>query len=177
MAENEPEMTLVAAITASSQSSVSYDIIKGNDDGAFLINPSSGVLLASDGFDYERTPFYNLSVRASNVIGATAVATVMVHVIDVNDNAPVFTNVSYTGSISEEALPGSVVLNDRSSPLVIGATDADSGMNALLGYRIVDPQAAELFEIDTNTGAIKIRRRLDREEASVYSFQVMFERV
>ena len=171
--ENRPEMMFIVAVTATSQSSIIYEIIHGNDDNAFIINPSSGVIKSNDVFDYERRQFYNLTVRARNVVNVDATVSVLVHVIDLNDNAPAFSELAYSGFISEDASPGSVVLDVDSAPLVIRAHDVDSDRNSLLTYSIVDDdEARNRFEIDASTGALKIRTSLDHEQASVYSFQV-----
>ena len=77
------------------RSAVRYSIVGGNEDSAFSINPGSGVIATRGGhggpgpLDFERARFYNLTVEAA-ALGKRDRCTVHVHVIDVNDNAPVF---------------------------------------------------------------------------------------
>lgn len=69
------------------------------------------------GLDRERKGEYNLEVvvtdRGSPALSATA--TVQVKVLDVNDNSPVFTRVSYSAEVSEDAKEGSQVLEVSSN--------------------------------------------------------------
>lgn len=53
--ENLPIGTFVMHIEARSTSSVQFDIIDGNVDDMFFINPSTGVITTKDSLDYERT--------------------------------------------------------------------------------------------------------------------------
>lgn len=54
--------------------------------------------------------FYNLTVRTTNMAGASAVCNVIVHVLDRNDNAPVFTQSLFRGEITESAPIASLVI-------------------------------------------------------------------
>ena len=74
------------------RSAVRYDIVAGNEDSAFGINPGSGILVTrAPNLDFERVRFYNLTVEAASMAnGKRDRCTVNVHVLDVNDNAPVF---------------------------------------------------------------------------------------
>ena len=160
------------SVGARSRSSVVYDITSGDEGGLFNINPNSGVISTSVVFDYEQYSFFNLTVRATNMVGAFSETTVMVHLIDENDNQPVFTQATYTGNISEASLAGSVVLDNKNAPLVVKATDADTNLNSLLVYEIVERASRDLFSIDANTGAIRTRSNLDHEVAAQYEFRV-----
>lgn len=81
-----------------------------------------------------------------------AVCQVIVHVLDRNDNPPHFLETNYFGSVAEDAMIGSLVLNNGSAPLVVSAQDLDSQVNALLQYDIVEPAARRMFHIDSTTG-------------------------
>lgn len=52
--ENLPIGTFVMHIEAESKSSLLYDIIDGNKDDMFFINPSTGVITTKDSLDYEK---------------------------------------------------------------------------------------------------------------------------
>ena len=97
----------------------------------------------------------------------------LIHVLDVNDNSPAFSQELYEGTISESAAAGSLVFQRLSSnPLVVTAKDADAGVNALLSYDIVESRAAKLFAIDSNTGAVRTLAPLDREQLARVEFTV-----
>ena len=170
--ENGPAGGHVFAVTATSASTLVYDIVSGDDDGLFDVNSNSGVISNRRSFDYEERSFFNLTVRATNLVGAYADTTVMVHVVDQNDNKPEFQKVYFEGWVSEVTAPGSVVLDAESTPLVIRASDDDTGDNALLVYSILDPEAADMFDIDSSTGAIRTRVQLDHEMMAEVEFTV-----
>uniref|UniRef100_UPI00398EC22D protocadherin Fat 1a isoform X5 n=1 Tax=Pristiophorus japonicus TaxID=55135 RepID=UPI00398EC22D len=164
--------SFVILVTASSQSSIVYEIKDGNTDGAFNINPNSGVIITQKSLDNEGLASYRLTVQATNMAGLSTNITVLIHLRDENDNMPVFTQSEYIGVISESAHINSVVLNDKSTPLVIQATDADEGSNALLVYQITEPSAQKYFAIDSSTGAIRAVLKLDYEQTNIFHFTV-----
>lgn len=61
----------------------------------------------------------------------TARVSVTVDVLDVNDNAPIFSRNSYTAVIPENAPTGSSVIN-------ITASDPDEGTGGEIHYEIID---------------------------------------
>ncbi|OQR72387.1 fat cadherin-related tumor suppressor-like, partial [Tropilaelaps mercedesae] len=170
--ENEPLGTPVVVAQAQSGSALYYDISLGNDEGCFAIDQSSGIVTTSCVLDYETKQQYLIIVRATNLVYAIAEMALTVHVVDVNDNAPVLQPRSYAGLISEAAEPGSVVMTNESLPLVVTATDADRDINAHLTFALVDSWARRFFRIDPSTGSVSAAHRLDREVRDFYSFGV-----
>ncbi|XP_061100562.1 protocadherin Fat 1a isoform X2 [Conger conger] len=170
--ESVPVGSFVSLVMASSQSSVFYQIKDGNIDGAFDINPNSGVVVTQKALDYEVRPSYKLSVQGTNMAGLSSNATLLVHLRDENDNAPTFAQAVFTGVVSETAPVNSVVLTEDNTPLVIRATDADRDANAMLVYHIVEPFAHNYFAIDSSTGAIRTTTSLDYEQRTDFHFTV-----
>ncbi|KAK0095182.1 hypothetical protein PV326_009029, partial [Microctonus aethiopoides] len=170
--ENQQTGTYVKYVEARSTSSLQFELTHGNKDDMFFINPSTGVITTKNRLDYEKTKFYNLTVSATNMAGAVAMCNVIVHVLDRNDNAPRFLQATYNGEISESATIGSLVLTNSSSPLVIKAEDADSELNALLSYDIVEDLPRKFFHIDSSTGAIRTIMVLDHETIPNFIFHV-----
>ncbi|XP_041359153.1 protocadherin Fat 1-like isoform X2 [Gigantopelta aegis] len=170
--ENQPPGVVVIAIHATSQSSIVYDISAGNDKGYFSINPNSGVISTKQVVDYETDQLFNLTITATNIVGAETTSHVTVHILDENDNHPRFHQRVYLGNISEAAPPNSMILSQTGSPLVIKGSDEDSGTNALLTYEITDPEVKEVFTIDPGTGAIRTKLSLDHEKTRQYNFSV-----
>ncbi|XP_037388733.1 protocadherin Fat 1a isoform X4 [Pygocentrus nattereri] len=164
--------TFVSLVIATSQSSVFYQIKDGNMNGAFDINPNSGVVVTQRALDYETVPSYKLTIQGTNMAGQSTNATLLIHLKDENDNAPVFIQDEFTGMVSESSPVKSVVLTKDSTPLVIRALDMDRDTNARLVYQIVEPFAHNYFAIDSSTGAIRTTTELDYEQRSIFRFTV-----
>lgn len=164
--------SFVCSITAISQSSVFYQIKGGNINNAFDINPNSGVVVTQQTLDYETIPQYKLTIQGANMAGLASNTTLLIHLKDENDNAPVFSQREFRGVISESAPINSVVLTHENTPFVIHASDADCDQNARLIYQIVEPFAHNYFAIDSSTGAIRITTALDYEQRRVFRFTV-----
>ncbi|KAK2524887.1 hypothetical protein Q9233_009206 [Columba guinea] len=88
-------------------------------------------------------------------------------VLDVNDNAPVFTKKVYVGKVLENMPEGSVVLS-------VVATDLDAGPNGDISYQFsqVVGQSDSAFVIDPASGEIKLTEPLDFEVAEKYELTV-----
>lgn len=97
---------------------------------------------------------------------------VIIHILDRNDNAPYFIQANYSGTVSEAAPINSLILTNTNDPLVIKAFDADSVVNALLQFDIVETLPRQYFNIDASTGAIRTVRLLDHETYGSFSFHV-----
>uniref|UniRef100_A0A665T2A5 FAT atypical cadherin 3a n=1 Tax=Echeneis naucrates TaxID=173247 RepID=A0A665T2A5_ECHNA len=170
--ENAAVGTSVTTASAVSQSTLTYNIKQGNAERVFQINQYSGVITTQKPLDFETTASYNLIIQATNMAGMASNATLLIQVVDENDNPPVFQLLHYRGSISEAAPVNSVVLNSDDSPLVIKATDADRNQNALLVYQIVEDTAKLFFTVDSGTGSIRTIANLDHETFSTFHFHV-----
>ena len=93
-----------------------------------------------------------------------AIATIIVHVLDENDNNPEFNSSSYTISVVEGSAVGQSVL-------LAQAVDSDSGTNAQLSYSIISNRTVP-FVISASSGLITVNGTLDREVSSRYQFTV-----
>ncbi|NWS78624.1 PCDBF protein, partial [Crotophaga sulcirostris] len=88
-------------------------------------------------------------------------------VLDVNDNAPVFTQELYVGQVLENMPEGSVVLS-------VEATDLDEGPNGDISYQFSQGvgKALSAFIIDSMSGEIKLTKPLDFEAAQKHELSV-----
>uniref|UniRef100_A0A8C9N1G9 Protocadherin beta 3 n=1 Tax=Serinus canaria TaxID=9135 RepID=A0A8C9N1G9_SERCA len=88
---------------------------------------------------------------------------VKIVILDVNDNAPIFTQDEYIGQVSENMPEGSVVLT-------VQATDPDAGINGDISYQLSQAvgKSDSAFVIDNKTGEIKITKPLDYEAAHMH---------
>ncbi|XP_070818647.1 protocadherin Fat 2 [Chaetodon trifascialis] len=164
--------TAVVTISASSPAAVLYGIESGNPDGIFHINPYSGLISVQKHLDFENCASYKLKVTASTTAGASSKTLVYIYVIDENDNAPVFQQREYVGQISESAHINSMIMGERNTPLVVQASDADRDANSLLVYQILEPEALNIFKIDSSMGTISLVSPVDFEAKAEYHFSV-----
>ncbi|XP_039531936.1 putative protocadherin beta-18 [Pimephales promelas] len=91
-------------------------------------------------------------------------------VIDVNDNAPLFSQPLYKTRLSENSALGTSVIK-------ITATDLDEGANGQITYYInhLSDNTKELFKIDENYGEVSLTGQLDHEKASSFEIEVQAE--
>ena len=152
--ENMPPYSIVAFVGDNvSLSAVYYEIISGNEEHAFFIEPLTGIVRTSVALDRESSSSYTLTVQGSFQINHEASVTFTVSVSDVNDKAPTFTShfLEYT-------------LNEDSTVSELDFTDNDEVTNnQISGFYIPDPIAAETFEVDSS-GDIRVLEALDRED-------------
>ncbi|CAL9699946.1 unnamed protein product [Knipowitschia caucasica] len=131
--ENLPAGYMVTQVIANDvdlSSSITYSFAdNGSSSGPFAVDCYTGVITVTQGLDYETQPEYVLAVQASDSLHHTT-GEVRVQVLDVNDNAPVFTQVSYQVELSE-LLPAETLV------ISVSASDLDSGLNGEVTYRLL----------------------------------------
>ena len=164
--------SIIGVMVAECQSTISYSITRGNPLHYFFINPNSGVVSTTSSIDYEEHQAFNLSIRSSNILGAASNAYMLVHIMDVNDNAPRFLETVFFGHISEGAATDSMVLTSNQSPLVILAEDVDSGRNSFLKFVIAELDARQFFSVHQSTGVVRVVGSLDHETTTRFNFTV-----
>ncbi|KAK1119808.1 hypothetical protein K0M31_012886 [Melipona bicolor] len=108
--------TEVARVLATSKDTgvnadVYYSIVGGNEHKKFQIDARTGVITIAEQLDFERARDYFLTIQAvdGGIPPLSNHATVNITVIDSNDNAPIFSEVSYRASIREDAKIGEKV--------------------------------------------------------------------
>ncbi|XP_037068714.1 protocadherin Fat 1-like [Pollicipes pollicipes] len=170
--EDRPPGSHVLDVVAHCRTSVTYRLVGGNEDGSFLLNPGAGMLTVSERLDYERRTWYNLSIQAVSMVGEVAHTSVIVHVLDVNDNRPRLARPRYAGRVRESAPVGSAVLADDGRPLVVAAVDLDDNSNGRLLFSIVETAARQFLQIDPDSGALRTAGALDHESRSQLEFTV-----
>ncbi|XP_065807162.1 cadherin EGF LAG seven-pass G-type receptor 1 isoform X4 [Labrus bergylta] len=171
--ENVAINTKVAQVEATDKdegnnAKVHYSIISGNVKGQFYIHSPTGVIDVINPLDYEMIREYNLRIKAQDggrppLINGTGM--VVVQVVDVNDNAPMFVSTPFQATVLENVAIGYSVIH-------IQAIDSDSGENALLEYRLTGTAPGFPFTINNSTGWITVSDELDRETTEFYTFGV-----
>jgi protocadherin Fat 1/2/3 len=172
LAENVPLGTYVTTVRAVAMSMVTYELVTSKDATAFVISPSTGVIVTQVELDYETRQVYNVTVRASVSSSKYADLALTVHIVDVNDNQPVLSGKLYVGHIREDSPSGTVVLTSSGQPLTIRATDADTSENGKLSFTMIGSDAMKALNVDAATGTVRLINTIDREETSSYEFYV-----
>ncbi|XP_071353107.1 protocadherin Fat 4 [Trachinotus anak] len=145
---------------------VQYNITGGNTGHFFTIDPEYGLLSTTASLDRENTPEFSLIVEAVELDNPLHKdrATVIVIVLDRNDNIPRFSQIFLT-EVSENAPVGHTVIQ-------VTSTDDDTGPNAVINYSIIDRSDDMPFDIDFTTGYITVEKILDREVQDHYVLKV-----
>ncbi|KAM6979930.1 protocadherin-20 [Aplochiton taeniatus] len=163
--ENNPPNTFLTQLQAVDQDSegrgeVAY-LLGGDAPAGFLLERVTGVLTVALALDREEKETYRFVVRA--VDGGTprreSIATVVVTVLDRNDNSPRFINKDFTFFVPEN-FPGFGEIG------VLSVTDPDAGENGWVALSIVN--GSEVFVIDTGRGTLRAKTPLDREQQGTY---------
>ncbi|KAG8133553.1 hypothetical protein E2320_011324 [Naja naja] len=138
----------------------------------FVINGKTGELNITGIVDREQTPMLHLRGYALNQRGENLERPLdlRIKVQDVNDNSPVFSQTSFSGSVEELCEVGTLVLK-------INATDADepNTINSKIAFRIIsqEPNDLNAFVINKATGEVRTATfQLDREIHNSYSLVV-----
>uniref|UniRef100_H2ZZL6 Protocadherin-16 n=1 Tax=Latimeria chalumnae TaxID=7897 RepID=H2ZZL6_LATCH len=147
---------------------VFYSILSGNEQGTFRLDETSGLLTLTSFLDHEVTSSYTLAIMAQDdgIPAHSSTQMLMVVVVDVNDDVPVFTKSLYDVSVPENRNLGEFVIK-------MEAVDRDSGVNSVLSYEILPGAGYGFFRINSKTGEITTTAVLDRETQATFSIKVL----
>ncbi|PIO59084.1 cadherin domain protein, partial [Teladorsagia circumcincta] len=137
----------------------------------FEVHPASGAVSLTRWLTRERAKSVACTVVARNRAGSEDTAKIVIKTASTNQHSPIFKRQFYRGFIRENSPSGSSVLLENNSPLLVSATDKDVGPNALVGYRLLNPNEP-YFVVDFVTGAIRTRKPLDYEKMKEWIFYV-----
>lgn len=117
-------------------------------------------LVLDSKLDRETQNFYSLTIEAfdGGIPARTGILYVNIHVLDENDNPPVFNQTEYHASVPEHTPVLSFVCQ-------VHATDLDLGNNGQITYEINRRQSDpnEVFSINETTGVVYLNKLLDFE--------------
>ncbi|XP_078684144.1 protein dachsous-like [Branchiostoma floridae x Branchiostoma belcheri] len=158
---------------------IHYEITSGNDDGLFAIDAQTGAVTVARPLDYDTVAQHNLTVRAQDSTSDGAkhtIASVLISLIDENDNPPDFPVLMYLEDVPEGQPVGTLVFTAE-------ARDKDAGVYGTLSYAILDrdvagdgssgvAQGKDAFAIDAGTGEVRTREVFDYETTNTYGFYI-----
>ena len=155
---------VIRAFSLSAVASEEYSIVSSTGGGSFTIHPSNGVLTLTRSLDREEVDSHSLIVRYSFNDEGFVDTSVMISVLDVNDNRPLFEMALYNVSVSESS-PVST------SILTLSAADPDLGSNSRVRYLLEDGGSSD-FSLDSVSGVLATTSGLDHERTPRYELTV-----
>ncbi|XP_012811431.2 protocadherin-23 [Xenopus tropicalis] len=153
---------------------IDFSIIGGNAHNLFYLESSevlshipfivTGKLIINQPLDFEVASAHRLDIFVSNqgFPPLNSSATIIINILDSNDNPPLFSNSEYHVSVREH-------YPLKSTIIIISATDSDTGENADITYSIVSGNDENVFTIDAQNGTVTLVQPLDYEETMKYS--------
>lgn len=143
-------------------SSDSRDIVN-----VFAIDTYTGWITSLVPLDKEQKAEYKFHIVATD--GGTpkhsARTTVIIRLKDYNDSPTVFKTKEYKSEVSEDALPGTVILS-------VDVEDADVDLATPVEYYIIGGDPGNQFQI-RKTGEVYVAKPLDRETIDSYVLEVI----
>uniref|UniRef100_A0A672NR65 Protocadherin-16 n=1 Tax=Sinocyclocheilus grahami TaxID=75366 RepID=A0A672NR65_SINGR len=154
-----------------------YAIVGGNDERRFCLEVVSipgeaqsrtvGQIVLCDTLNREATDTYLLTVtvtdRGTPPLNSSTV--ISVKVLDINDNAPVFSSLEYHAQVTENSPLGTALI-------YVSAYDPDLGANGTVTYNIISGNNRGLIRVDSATGILEVNGALDYEEDSKFTLTV-----
>ncbi|XP_026186720.1 protocadherin alpha-8-like [Mastacembelus armatus] len=144
-----------------------------NEHFSLVVNKGESVsaeLVLQKPLDREKQPVMKLTLTA--VDGGTppksGTSQIIINVLDVNDNTPIFTKSLYKTSITENVPLGTSVIT-------VTASDADEGPNGEISYSLSSKDqdhVLEIFQINESTGLLTVNGNIDFEEHSAFEIRV-----
>ncbi|XP_051869502.1 protocadherin-10-like [Pristis pectinata] len=191
--DNVPDLTLNSVSTAINEDAPSGTLIalisvtdKDSNQNGYIdcsISPNlpfdlkssfsnSYRLVTNAALDRESAPQHKITVSCKDrgIPPLSTNRTIVVNISDINDNAPRFTQPSYTAYVTENNEPGSYIGS-------VTALDPDVDRNSQLSYSVLEtriqsvPVSSYLF-INSNNGSIYSIQPFDYEKLKSFQFHV-----
>lgn len=156
---------------------VEYSVIGANAENLFSVETSVmgleasyklvGSLVLSSALDRETAASHQLVLLASDhgTPSLNSTATVLITVLDVNDNPPVFSSLEYHVHVKESIPIGSHITE-------VSAKDCDAGGNAEITYAIISGNDRGHFCLDGRTGSVNLMKTLDYEDTMKFTLVI-----
>ncbi|XP_061090080.1 protocadherin alpha-4-like [Conger conger] len=130
----------------------------------------SAELVLQKSLDREKQPEIQLLLTAVDGGNPPRSGTmqIIVNIVDINDNPPVFNSSLYKVSLFENTPPGTSIIT-------LSATDLDAGANAEIVYsfsKLEQDNIPDMFSIDPQTGTVTVNGIIDFEENNAFEIHV-----
>ncbi|CAI5652135.1 unnamed protein product [Oreochromis niloticus] len=175
--ENTPTGTTIVKVNASdldegSNGELIYSLgsnVNHRIRELFRVDPNTGEIIIQDVLDFESEESYEIDIQASDK-GSAPLRTdksVLVKIVDLNDNAPQIEVTSFSKALPEDARLGTTVA-------LISVIDKDSGLN---GKVICSFNEEVPFKLSPSTHdnmySIITKSPLDREKQAIYDVTIV----
>lgn len=147
-------------------------VLKGFGSEYFRTDKFSGGIYVKKNLDYEIQKSYSLSIVAVDGDGWETNANLLIHIIDENDNPPIFETQEYTRTIREGAVEFEPQFYVRAIDL-----DGPTQGNGRVRYSIETENSItnHVFSIDEQTGEIKIERPVSSIDTERGQYELIVE--
>ncbi|XP_031654446.1 protocadherin alpha-3 isoform X21 [Oncorhynchus kisutch] len=175
--ENAPLGTTVIQMNATdldegSNGEIMYSF--ANDVGGrvrkrFDLDCITGEIIVKGVINFEENNSFEIDIQASDKGTAplTTDKTIIINVIDVNDNAPEIEVTSFSNAIPEDSKPGTTVA-------LISVNDLDSGLNGKVLCSLLEDVHFKLIpSLQDNMYSVVTKSPLDREKQSEYDLTIV----
>ncbi|XP_063305934.1 protocadherin gamma-B7-like [Pelobates fuscus] len=146
----------------------SFSHIPEKARNTFSIDSLTGELKISGALDYEVFQNYDITVEAKDGGGLVTRCTILIEIVDINDNAPKIVIKSLFSPILEDSSPGTLVA-------LINVNDLDSGNNGEVTCHIPETLPFKLISSSNNYYKLITASFIDRETTSMYNVTIIAE--
>ena len=168
IAENVTNGTEILQVSATTNNSgaIQYSFLQTFAEFPFAINSMTGSITVNGPLSRETVSSFSFPVLAMDTTEQTsALVTVNIVLIDVNDNHPVIAPSQFSITLLEDSSTGIAYAQYICS-------DADAGMNGQVSFSILSGSPLGLFSASADTGHIILQQSLDFESAKSYNITV-----
>ncbi|XP_055033325.2 protocadherin alpha-C2 isoform X9 [Misgurnus anguillicaudatus] len=128
-------------------------------------------LILKKSLDREEKAIHNLILTAvdGGLPARSGTASIIVRVLDTNDNAPQFDKDSYTINLTENSPIGSLVVQ-------LNATDKDEGSNSDIIYSYslyTSEKTQQTFSLNPDNGEIRVKEMINYEDFRIYDMEII----
>ncbi|GAB5566815.1 protocadherin beta-15-like [Prionailurus iriomotensis] len=169
--ENSPLGSLIVTVSARDldtgiNGEVVYSFFYGDEEitRTFALNELTGEIKIIRKLDFEKIKSYELDIKASDGAGLSGKCTVVIEVVDINDNTPEMTVASLISSIPENSPETTIAL--------FSIQDPDSGENGRMVCSIQEDVPFTLKHSVENFYKLVTEGVLDRETRSEYNITI-----
>ncbi|XP_054574266.1 protocadherin alpha-10-like [Eptesicus fuscus] len=169
--ENTRNGTLVIRLNASdldegSNSHILYSFatdVSPDTEKTFCIEPVTGEIKVNGKIDFEETQVWKLQIEAVDNGNPPMFGhcTILIEVVDINDNPPELLVTSLSLSVPEDALLGTVIA-------LISVTDHDAGVNGQVTCSLTPQSPFKLVSTFKNYYSLVLDSALDHESVANY---------